>query len=166
MTGSPENARVQALLDTLGLFPHPEGGFYGELFRSSIMVEPDDGRGARPALTTIWFLLPEGAVSRWHRVLSDEVWHFYEGDPLELWIAAPDGARVDRQRLGPLDREQRPVWTVPAGHWQAARSTGSYTLVGCTVGPGFEFQDFALASGQGTTASMFRTRYPELTHLL
>jgi uncharacterized protein len=162
----PASTRIEVLLKTLELSPHPEGGYYGELFRSSTMVEPDDGRGARHALTTIWFLLSEGAVSRWHRVRSDEVWHFYEGSPLDLWVAAPDGTEINLQRLGPLDGAHRPVRTVPAGCWQAARSTGSYTLVGCTVGPGFDFQDFALAAEEATTASVFRTRYPELAHLL
>ena len=68
-------------------------------------------------------------------------------------MASPEGDQVDHYRLGPLDEAQRPVWTVPAGHWQAARSTGSYTLVGCTVGPGFDFRDFALASQESSCPS-------------
>ena len=145
--------RAAALIETLGLSPHPEGGYYGELYRSPATVHPDDGRGPRSALTTIYFLLPQGSVSRWHRVQSDEVWHYYEGAPLDLWMASPEGDQVDHYRLGPLDKAQRPVWTVPAGHWQAARSTGSYTLVGCTVGPGFDFRDFALASQESPCPS-------------
>jgi hypothetical protein len=137
--------RAEHLVATLGLIPHPEGGYYGELYRSDAIVHPADGRGARAALTTIYFLLPGAAVSRWHRVQSDEVWHFYEGAPLDLWTASPDGGQVDQHRLGPLAGEQRPAWTVPAGTWQAARSTGAYTLVGCSVGPGFDFRDFSLA---------------------
>jgi uncharacterized protein len=158
--------RAAALVATLGLSPHPEGGFYGELYRSSATVHPVDGRGPRPALTTIYFLLPQGSVSRWHRVQSDEVWHFYEGAPLDLWSASPEGNRVDHFRLGGLVDSQRPVWTVPAGRWQAARSTGSYTLVGCTVGPGFDFRDFALAGEQSVIGSMLRARYPDLADLL
>jgi predicted cupin superfamily sugar epimerase len=158
--------RSAALITALGLSPHPEGGYYGELYRSSATVHPDDGRGPRSALTTIYFLLPNGSVSRWHRVRSDEVWHFYEGAPLDLWSASFEGDRVDYNRLGPLDGAQRPVWEVPAGHWQAARSTGSYTLVGCTVGPGFDFRDFTLASEQPTIASVIRARYPALAELL
>lgn len=138
--------RVAGLIATLGLVPHPEGGYYAELHRSDVTVQPADGRGPRSALTTIYFLLPAGAVSRWHRVQSDEVWHFYEGVPLELWVASPDGSHVAQRELGPLERSRRPVWTVPAGWWQAARSTGEYTLVGCTVGPGFDFSDFVLAT--------------------
>jgi predicted cupin superfamily sugar epimerase len=158
--------RPAALITTLGLGPHPEGGYYGEVHRSSATVDPDDGRGPRSALTTIYFLLPHGSVSRWHRVQSDEVWHFYEGAPLDLWSASPEREQLDYNRLGPLDGAQRPVWVVPAGRWQAARSTGSYTLVGCTVGPGFDFRDFTLASEQATIGSVIRARYPALAELL
>lgn len=150
--------RAQDLVATLGLIPHPEGGYYSELYRSDTTVHPTDGRGARAALTTIYFLLPSATVSRWHRVQSDEVWHFYEGAPLDLWMASPDGVQVGQHRLGPLAGEQRPAWTVPAGWWQAARSTGEYTLVGCTVGPGFDFRDFALADDPASTT-------PALPHL-
>jgi len=89
----------------------------------------------RSALTTIYFLLVEGTFSRWHRVQSDEVWHFYEGGPLELTIR--DGESVI------LDEGHR-VHVVPARAWQTARPLGAYVLVGCTVGPGFEFEDFAM----------------------
>ncbi len=158
--------RAEALVAALGLIPHPEGGYYGEVHRSDATVHPTDGRGPRAALTTIYFLLPGGAASRWHRVESDEVWHFYEGAPLDLWMASPDGGRIDRYRLGPIDGAQRPVWTVPAGRWQAARSTGVYTLVGCTVGPGFDFRDFVLASDHPSAAAALRARHPELAELL
>jgi len=158
--------RAQYLIAALGLIPHPEGGYYRELYRSSATVLPADGRGQRAALTTIYFLLPAGAVSRWHRVQSDEVWHFYEGAPLDLWITSPDGGPASRVRLGPIDGKQRPAWTAPAGWWQAARSTGAYTLVGCTVGPGFDFRDFALASAQPGASAALRTRHPELAELL
>lgn len=158
--------RVEALIAELGLRPHPEGGFYGEVHRSSTTVNPTDGRGLRPALTTIYFLLPAGAVSRWHRVISDEVWHFYEGAALDLWMAAGENGRADHCRLGPLEGDQRPTWTVPAGRWQAARSTGAFTLVGCSVGPGFDFRDFELASDQPAAAAVLRARHPELAGLL
>jgi predicted cupin superfamily sugar epimerase len=158
--------RAKDLIAALGLIPHPEGGYYGELYRSDAIVQPTDGRGVRAALTTIYFLLPGAAVSRWHRVQSDEVWHFYEGAPLDLWMASADGSQVNQYRLGPLDGAQRPVWTVPAGWWQAARSTGAYTLVGCTVGPGFDFRDFALARDQPAAAAALRARNPGLAELL
>jgi predicted cupin superfamily sugar epimerase len=157
--------RATALITALGLIRHPEGGHYGEIYRSKTVVQPADGRGPRSALTTIYFLLTGDTVSRWHRVQSDEVWHFYEGAPLDLWLASPTADAVDRYRLGPLDGAQRPVWTVPGGCWQAARSTGAYTLVGCTVGPGFEFTDFTLAADQPTAARALRA-YPALGQLL
>lgn len=158
--------RAEELVAILGLIPHPEGGYYCELYRSGTTVDPADGRGPRAALTSIYFLLPVAALSRWHRVQSDEVWHFYEGAPLDLWMASPDGGQVNQHRLGPLDGAQRPAWTVPAGWWQAARSTGAYTLAGCTVGPGFDFRDFALAGDQPASAAALRARHPALTGLL
>ena len=148
--------RADTLIATLELTVHPEGGYFGELFRSPALVQPDDGRGRRPALTTIYFLLPSGAVSRWHRVSSDEVWHFYEGAPLDLWTADPHARDIAGHRLGPLDTAQQPVHTVPAGWWQAARSTGAYTLMGCTVGPGFDFADFRLAADEPRAAAALR----------
>ena len=149
-------SRADTLIATLELTVHPEGGYFGELFRSAALVQPEDRRGRRPALTTIYFLLPSGAVSRWHRVSSDEVWHFYEGAPLDLWTSDPHGRDVTRHRLGPLDTAQQPVHTVPAGWWQAARSTGAYTLMGCTVGPGFDFADFTLAADDPGAAAALR----------
>ena len=154
--------RAAALITALGLIPHPEGGYYGELYRSNTIVHPADGRGPRSAVTTIYFLLTGDTVSRWHRVQSDEVWHFYEGAPLDLWLASPGGDAVDQHRLGPLDGAQRPVWTVPGGWWQAARSTGSYTLVGCTVGPGFDFSEFALAADLPSVARALSANLAEL----
>lgn len=158
--------RASTLVATLGLIPHPEGGYYGELYRSDTMVHPSDGRGPRAALTTIYFLLPAGAVSRWHRVQSDEVWHFYEGAPLDLWMLSPEEDQLRQCQLGPLEEPQRPVWTVPAGWWQAARSRGSYSLVGCTVGPGFDFRDFVLAGDRPSAAAAFRASHPALAELL
>lgn len=158
--------RATALVTALGLIPHPEGGYYGEVYRSSAVVHPADGRGPRSALTTIYFLLTGGTPSRWHQVQSDEVWHFYEGAPLDLWMASPTGEVVEQHRLGPLDGAQQPVWTVPGGWWQAARSAGGYTLVGCTVGPGFDFNDFALAADRPSAAEALRNYHPALGELL
>lgn len=149
--------RATELIAALGLTQHPEGGYYSEVYRSPASVKPLDDRPTRPALTSIYFLLPADAVSRWHRVSSDEIWHFYEGAPLDLWVATPEGNRAEPHRLGPFAPGQRPTLAVPAGWWQAARTTGAYTLVGCTVGPGFEFQDFTLAADQQEIAGRFRT---------
>ena len=107
-------------------------------------VTPDDGRSSRPMLTTIYFLLPAGAVSRWHRVASDEVWHYLEGAPLEILSFADTGEALVTHTIGALDQNCVPEHVVPAGAWQAARSTGAYTLVSCVVGPGFTFEDFSM----------------------
>jgi uncharacterized protein len=155
VTGSA--GRSEALIAALGLIPHPEGGYYREVYCSPGFVKPSDGREQRPALTTIYFLLAKGQISRWHRVHSDEVWHFYEGEPLDLWLVPPDLGRVEHRRLGPVNSGQQPVVVIPGDWWQAARPAGSYTLTGCTVGPGFDFRDFALAADQPEVATALRS---------
>ncbi len=132
------------LIARLGLQPHPEGGYYRELYRSPRMVTPIDGRTERPALTTIYFLLPANEVSRWHRVASDEVWHHLEGAPLELFLCDPEFKQVSAELIGPIRSDLRPELVVKPFHWQAARSTGTYSLAACVVGPGFDFSDFAM----------------------
>jgi len=101
---------------------------------------------SRSAITTIYFLLVEGEPSGWHSVASDEVWHHLEGAPAELIEMNLATSSNVRHRVGPLGDSAAPVATIPAGHWQTARTLGAYTLVGCTVGPGFEFDDFKLLS--------------------
>jgi predicted cupin superfamily sugar epimerase len=137
-------SRAEALIQLLELQPHPEGGAYREIHRAEAQVQPADDRPPRSALTVIYFLLRAGEESRWHRVLSDEAWCWLEGDPLELFEAADPGDPSQRWRLGPVSAEQTPVRVVPRGAWQAARTTGAYTLVSCAVGPGFDFADFTL----------------------
>ncbi len=139
MSDSPINPRAAALIRELDLKPHPEGGYFREVFRSESAVHPSDGRTARSALTSIHFLLGSGQYSRWHRVASDEAWHFYEGKPLELFWVDPDNG-LHRELLSEATRTS----VVPAHCWQAARPSGSYTFVGCTVGPGFDFDDFEM----------------------
>lgn len=140
------HARAAELIRLLGLAPHPEGGHFVEAFRSALAVSPTDSRSRRSALTVIYFLLAEGAFSRWHRVQSDEAWHWCEGWPLELLSVGPDGGSVIITRLGPLSSNAAPLHVVPAGWWQAARPLGPYALVGCSVGPGFDYADFSLLS--------------------
>jgi predicted cupin superfamily sugar epimerase len=154
--------RAAHLISGLGLQPHPEGGHFREVFRSSAPVQPGDGRGERAALTTIYFLLRAGEKSRLHRVSSDEVWHFYEGEPLELVWAHAGSTDVHQARLGPVGAGMAPVAVVPAGWWQAARSTGAYTLVGCSVGPGFEFADFQMLGDTPAEARQLCDRHPGL----
>lgn len=157
--------RVEHLIRTLGLVPHPEGGRFHEVFRSPQRVSTRYGLD-RSAMTTIYFLLAEGQKSRWHRVAHDETWHFYEGDPLELLCVAPDLASLERHVLAPADAGARPVAVVPAGFWQAARPLGRYTLAGCTVSPGYEDADFSLMSDHAETAARLERRHPELAALL
>lgn len=138
--------RARRLIEQLGLVEHPEGGWYRETFRSSRRVQPAEGGEDRHALTTIHFLLAGGAASAWHAVTSDEAWHWCEGSPLELWTVPPDLTTATRFQLGAASEGHAPHHVVPAGSWQSARTLGPYTLVGCTVGPGFEFSDFRLAA--------------------
>jgi uncharacterized protein len=124
----------------LDLKPHPEGGHYRETYRD------DAGETARAHSTAIYFLLAKGEVSRWHRVDAAEVWHWHAGAPLALSIAPPEGAALE-VRLGvDLEAGERPQGVVPPGYWQSAASLGDWTLVGCTVAPGFLFEKFELAA--------------------
>lgn len=129
--------RAQQLINRLALVPHPEGGWYRQIYKSDARVTRHADGAGRSALTTIYFLLVEGTYSAWHRVSSDEVWHFYEGDALEL---------LTRDSVTRLDADHR-VHVIRANEWQAARPLGAYALVGCTVGPGFEFDDFEMTPG-------------------
>jgi predicted cupin superfamily sugar epimerase len=123
----------------LDLKPHPEGGHYRETFRDTRKVE-----GGRAASTAIHYLLARGERSHWHRVDAAEVWHWHAGAPLRLQIA--HGATIATVTLGAdLLGGEVPQAIVPAGEWQAAESLGEWTLVGCTVAPGFEFSGFELA---------------------
>lgn len=148
--------RAKELIQKLKLEPHPEGGFYREIWRSGIRVKPADARLERSALTTIYFLLVKGQSSRWHSVSSDEIWHFYEGDGLELFVADPDFKKNEKRILGSLDDLHSPVSTVPAGYWQAAKPIGAYALVGCSVGPGFDFADFCFLRDEPSLAEKVR----------
>jgi predicted cupin superfamily sugar epimerase len=133
-------ADIIALLD---LSPHPEGGHYRETFRDRRLVD-----GERAASTAIYFLLAAGEVSRWHRVDAVEIWHWYAGAPLALCLGDMSAPTVTR--LGPdLTRGERPQAIVPAGVWQSAESLGAWTLIGCTVAPGFCFAGFELAPQNG-----------------
>lgn len=129
-----------AIVDMLGMKRHPEGGWYAETFRDT------PAASGRAASTAIYFLLERGDVSAWHRVRDAvEVWHFYAGAPLELTIFDQAAGRHSH-RLGPnLVAGERPQAVVPANAWQTAKSLGDWTLVGCTVAPGFEFSSFEMA---------------------
>lgn len=156
------STRADELVRALQLAPHPEGGFYRELFRSRRMVRTDDGRSERWAATTILYLLRGTDVNKWHRVASDEIWHWYEGAPLELHLLDPAVTRTKTELVGPVGNEQVPVRVVPATCWQAVRCTGEYTLAGCTVAPGFEFSDFRLLREFPDLMQTVESSFPEL----
>ena len=136
--------RSRDIIERLGLVRHPEGGWYRQLHRSRATVTTP--HGIRSALTTIYYLLEKGEVGRWHVIDADEVWHFYCGARLELLIYDPQSAQLTRCELGSPDKGSEAVGIVPVGAWQAARSRGDYSLVGCSVGPGFEFEGFQFVS--------------------
>jgi hypothetical protein len=122
----------------LHLAPHPEGGFYRETFRDPRLS------AARSASTAIYYLLPAGQISAWHRVDAAEIWHWHAGAPLALSLFE-NGRRTDIRLGADLIGGDRPQGIVPAGVWQSAESLGAWTLVGCTVAPGFEFAHFEIA---------------------
>ena len=144
-------------IDTLRLQPHPEGGFFAETYRAAENVAaahlPARFGGDRNFSTAIYFLLESGQFSAFHRIRSDEVWHFYDGGPLEVYVLHGDG-RLATIRLGrDPEKGERPQAVVPSGCWFASRPAPgtAYSLVGCTVAPGFDFADFELASASNLT---------------
>ena len=150
--------RADAIIERLGLQPHPERGYFRETYRASLAVESGAHAGARAASTAIYFLVTASEpATHLHRLRSDEVFHLYDGGPLEIVQLFPDG-RWDAARLGMnLDAGERPQIVVPAGTWfgTVLDAGASHCLVGCTVAPGFEFADFELAQGAELEA-----RYP------
>ena len=136
---SAQSLTAQEVIRLLDLKPHPEGGHYRETFRDSRTID-----GKRAASTAIYFLLARGERSHWHRVDAVETWHWHAGAPLVLRINADK--EMETIRLGPdLAGGERPQGVVPTNAWQAAETAGDWTLVGCTVAPGFEFSGFELA---------------------
>jgi predicted cupin superfamily sugar epimerase len=128
---------AQEIIDRLQLEPHPEGGFYRQTWRAE-----NTGRATG---TCIYFLLAEGQTSHWHRVDATEIWLYHAGAPLVLSLSATDDGPATDHVLTPDLTRGAPQIIVPENHWQAARTTGNYTLVSCTVSPGFDFSGFILA---------------------
>jgi len=188
--GPSAHPRVGELIRALKLQPHAEGGHFAEVFRSPRLVRavrpagaggaPEDGGGGRSdasarersALTTIYFLLAAGETSRWHRLDADEIWHFIEGEPLDLLLLDERARILTRLRLGPAapgaggGAVAAPVHVVPAGSWLAARPSGAYSLVGCTVGPGFEYEGFTLLRDVPVLAEEVARRFPDVAPLV
>jgi uncharacterized protein len=150
MLGVGMHPRPAEIIARLGLVQHPERGFFAETYRASVTVNAESHPDARAASTAIYFLVTsETPTTYLHRLLSDEVFHLYEGGPLDIVRLFSDG-RSDVARLGlDLGAGERPQIVVPAGTWFGTELTrgASHCLVGCTVAPGFDFADFALADG-------------------
>jgi len=136
------------------------------VFRSAIRVQPEDARPPRDALTLIYFLLVDGGCSRWHRVASDEAWSWVEGDVLELLRIDAGLAAFTREGLGAPSAGCEAAAVIAAGEWQAARTTGAYTLVTCAVGPGFDFADFTMLSDLADVAAEVSRRHSEAAAFL
>ncbi|WP_208276887.1 cupin domain-containing protein [Massilia oculi] len=152
------------LISLLSLMPHPEGGHFKETYRSHHRVSREGDSASRSASTAIYYLLRGRERSTWHRIRSDEMWHFYEGVPLRIYVLEPEG-RLSVLRLGhPLRHEGADFQAlVPAGRWFAAECEDSQgcSLVGCTVAPGFEFEEFEIGD-----ASFLKKDWPEHSELI
>lgn len=138
------------IIDHYSLFPHPEGGFYRETYRDELVIPASDlpagFAGPRSVCTSILYLLPQGAVSKLHRIRSDELWHFHLGGPLKI-VELQKDAPPRETILGPDFKAGHTVWhRVPAGVWFGAYPLGDFTLAGCTVSPGFDFADFEMGN--------------------
>ena len=135
------SSKALAIVRQFGLKPHPEGGWYRETFRDSAVDET-----GRPRSTAIYYMLEAGETSEWHRVTdAAEAWHWYAGAPLVITVSS-NGHDASAHRLGPnVELNERPQFVVPAGWWQTATTLGEFTLVGCTVAPGFRFESFEMA---------------------
>ncbi|MAL79397.1 MAG: cupin [Sneathiella sp.] len=138
----PARYSAPDIIAALGMSPHPEGGHFVETFRDDL-TQPGQTRSLS---TAIYYLLQAGERSHWHRVDAVEIWHYHAGAPLSLAIAADDTAEGEENTLGPdILAGARPQIIVPRGSWQSACTLGDWTLVGCTVAPGFEFSGFEMA---------------------
>lgn len=138
-------------IEKLGLYDHPEGGYFKETYRSSQKIPqhdlPEDYQGDRNFSTAIYFLLKEEKFSAFHRLKSDEIWHYHAGDPLEIFVINQDGS-LEKFYLGPnLDAGEEPQVIIYRNRWFGARVSNprGYTLMSCTMTPGFEFTDFEIA---------------------
>jgi len=160
-TENIHNIEVQKIIEKYHLKSHPEGGYYCEVYRSEQKVSSEKTIEPRNAVTHIYFLLTKGQFSRFHRVLHDEIWNFYEGSPLKL--IEFDGQTVEEKIIGSENGSY--VEVVKGGVFQAAESTGGYTLVGCSVAPGFDFKDFSFLTDEPSMLDTLNLKYSEYNKL-
>ncbi|WP_299525754.1 cupin domain-containing protein [Winogradskyella sp.] len=145
---------IKTIVEQLDLKPHPEGGYFKETYRSTGCIKQDsldtEYKGQRNYSTCIYFLLTSENFSALHRIKQDEIWHFYQGSPIRLHMISNDGIHSEHLIGNNLSKGEAPQFVVPGGYWFAAEVLGkdTYALVGCTVSPGFSFEDFELKSRQ------------------
>ncbi len=148
-------SRVEELIGQLQLGPHPEGGWFKRAFTSPLTVQPPDGRGLRPALTMIYYLLAAGQHARWHRVRSEETWALLEGGPLVVWTFDATARNIAEHRLEIGAQATPQTFVVPAQCWQASECLGAYALMACSVVPGFDWADHAWLSDHEADRTVF-----------
>lgn len=152
--------RAKELIQRFNLSKHPEGGYFLEVYRSQNKCTIHPSGDVRSWLTDIYFLLTQNDISRFHRIKHDEIWHFYEGAPLALTEIDPIAMEIDTITIGQTGSSLNYKHCVQAGIWQSARSMGEYSFVGCTVGPGFEFDDFEMLSDNQDMIETILMKYP------
>jgi predicted cupin superfamily sugar epimerase len=150
------------LIQKYKLAPHPEGGYYREVYRSHQNINSEAAKAKRDTVTHIYFLLKKGQFSRFHRVLHDEIWNFYEGAPLK--IIEFDGNAVEEKIIGKDCASYFSV--VKGGVFQAAETTGEYSLVGCSVAPGFDFKDFSFLSDEPEMLKILNGNFTNYDYLI
>jgi len=158
-----KNNTINKLIKKYNLQKHPEGGYYAETYRSEMLIKSPEICESRNAVTDIYFLLANEEISRFHKVLHDELWHFYEGSPLK--VITFDGNSIRESIIGPNTPDGYKT-VVKGGVWQAAISTGDYSLVGCTVAPGFDFADFEFLDDDANLAETVRRDFSDYEYLL
>ena len=154
--------KIDQIINKYSLKPHPEGGYFTEIYRSDYKLKSPINSQSRNAITHIYFLLVNGQFSRFHKVLHDEVWNFYEGDSLRL--IEFDGTNINTEIIGKETASY--VHIVKGGIFQAAQTTGEYSLVGCSVAPGFDFADFSFLEAQSPEFETLQNNYPTYLKLV
>lgn len=152
---------IDLLIEKYQLEAHPEGGYFREIYRSEQELLSPVSNESRNSITHIYFLLKQGQYSRFHRVWHDEIWNFYEGAPLRL--IEFDGEHIEEKRIG---ENGKYVSVVKGGVFQAAESIGEYTLVGCSVAPGFDFKDFSFIQEEPNLLNIINQQYADYSYLL
>lgn len=149
---------AKKIITQLNLIPHPEGGYYKETYRSPLVIHSPKVNKPRNCLTDIYFLLPKGQVSRFHKIAHDEIWHFYLGSPLKIieW----NKKKFTEIIIGDYNNKVNCKYVVRGGIWQAAESLGEFSLVGCTVSPGFNIKDFSFFNANKEPL-IIKKRYPQ-----